>query len=185
VLVIQIYPRTRCLSPTQCKNSHYNLLQQGIFLKMEYILITCHINSEEAILHQLIFQNSAFIICHLQHFYICSNFHFIQVRFSSDDSLLPFIMCIALQVVLKLHVSYVLKPLHFAVYIIFLPYVSPVISVLLPHRFFVMPHLLSSAVLLIYLCHLKCSLCTYFILFSTSLFIVTWNLIFYAHFHKL
>jgi hypothetical protein len=144
---------------------------------MEYILITCHINSEEAILHQLIFQNSALIIRHLQHFYICSNIHFIQVCFSSDDNLLPVIMYIALPFVLKLHVSYVLKPLHFAVHIILLPYVTPVISVLLPHRFFVMPHLLSSTVL-IYLCSLKCSLCIYFILFSTSLFVVTWNLIF-------
>jgi len=94
-------------------------------------------------------------------------------------------MYIALPVVLKLQVSYVLKPLHLAVYIIFLPNVSPVISVLLPHRFFIMPHLLSSTVLIIYLCSLKCSLCIYFILFSTSLFIVTWNLIFYAHFCKL
>jgi hypothetical protein len=94
-------------------------------------------------------------------------------------------MYIALSVVLKFHVCSVLKPLHLAVYIIFLPNVPPVISVLLPHRFFVMPRLLSSTVLIIYLCSLKCSLHIYFILFSTSLFIVTWNLIFYAHFCKL
>jgi len=104
---------------------------------------------------------------------------------SSNGNLLPVIMYTALPVVLKFHVSYVLKLLHLAVYIIFLLNVSPVISVLLPHQFFTMPHLLSSTVLITYLWSLKRSLCIYFILFSTSLFIPTWNLSFYTHFRKL